>query len=335
MKKIIFTLFLTALIFSCTEDKSEVTTVSGNALGTTFHIKYFSTIDFDVETKVDSVFEAVNKSMSTYLANSDISKINKGDSTIQVDHMFREVFQLSKKINKKTKGYFDPTVGNLVNFYGFGADKISLPTEKTHDSLMNYVGLEKINLTENNYIKKENPQIYLEFNAIGKGYAVDRLSKMFENEKVKNYLVEVGGEIRASGKNLENEQLWRVGIDDPQQDETERSIAKIVSLNNTALATSGNYRKFRIDSVTGQRFVHTINPKTGFSEKSDILSASVLAKTCAEADGYATAFMAMGSEKSILLVEKLPEIEAYFIYDDNGNLKTFTSTGFEKNLLEK
>ncbi|MFD2433521.1 FAD:protein FMN transferase [Mesonia maritima] len=203
MKKIIFTLFLTALIFSCTEDKSEVTTVSGNALGTTFHIKYFSTIDFDVETKVDSVFEAVNKSMSTYLANSDISKINKGDSTIQVDHMFREVFQLSKKINKKTKGYFDPTVGNLVNFYGFGADKISLPTEKTHDSLMNYVGLEKINLTENNYIKKENPQIYLEFNAIGKGYAVDRLSKMFENEKVKNYLVEVGGEIRASGKNLE------------------------------------------------------------------------------------------------------------------------------------
>ncbi|MFD2433520.1 FAD:protein FMN transferase [Mesonia maritima] len=124
-------------------------------------------------------------------------------------------------------------------------------------------------------------------------------------------------------------------MDDPQQDETERSIAKIVSLNNTALATSGNYRKFRIDSVTGQRFVHTINPKTGFSEKSDILSASVLAKTCAEADGYATAFMAMGSEKSILLVEKLPEIEAYFIYDDNGNLKTFTSTGFEKNLLEK
>ncbi|WP_121667093.1 FAD:protein FMN transferase [Mesonia aquimarina] len=334
MKNYIYIL-ITFIIFSSCDKKTTPKVITGNALGTTYSIQFFSTKKFPVQQKIDSVFEVVNASMSTYIPNSDISKINKGEQDIRVDDMFKEVFSLSKKIHKESNGFFDPTVGNLVNFYGFGADKFNLEksTEKL-DSLMQFVGFDKVKLNHDGRIIKEDPRIYIEFNAIGKGYAVDRISAMLNANNINNYLVEVGGELNTRGKDLQADKNWYVGIDDPLQNE-KRDLVKIISLKNRAMATSGNYRKYRIDSVTGQKYVHTINPKNGLSKKSDLLSASVLAKTCAEADAYATAFMAMGFQKSKQLAKQLPEIDVFFIYDEKGSLKSFSTPGFDKVIVKK
>lgn len=308
--------------------------VEGNALGTSYHINFYSEKSENWEQGFDSIFEVVNKSMSTYLPNSDISKINKGNKDVEVDQMFREVFDLSKEIYANTDGYFDPTVGNLVNAYGFGAEELNELTEKDLDSLVSLVGFKDFYLTEENQVKKPHKNSYLEFNAIAKGYTVDRLAIYLESQGVENYLVELGGELRAKGINLTKDKSWKVGLDDPYQEDGTREIIAILELNDRALATSGNYRKFRIDSVTGQKFVHTINPKTGKAERSNILSASVLAETCAEADAYATGFMAMGLEKSKKVLQDLDRVEAYLIYTENDSTKIFTTPKFNESLVE-
>ena len=330
MRKLFFIFFVFAL-FSC-DEKSETKVITGNALGTTYSVQFFTDRKFPVQHKIDSVFEAVNSSMSTYLPNSDISKINKGkNNNLRVDEMFVEVFSLSKRIFRETDGFFDPTVGNIVNYYGFGAERVNA---QELDSLMQFVGFNKVELNKEKQILKTDPRVYIEFNAIGKGYAVDRIAAMLDHNSIDNYLVEVGGELIAKGKDLQANKDWYVGIDDPMQDK-KRKLVKVIRLNNRAMATSGNYRKFRVDSITGQKYVHTINPKTGLSKKSDLLSASVIANTCAEADAYATAFMAMGFQKSKKLVDKLSNIEVFFIYDEKGSLKKFSTAGFKKMVVEK
>lgn len=333
MRKFVILLILISLA-SCQSKNSHEQIISGMALGTDYHIKFFSKQDFEVHQGIDSIFKAVNKSMSNYQEDSDISKINAGDSSIIVDAMFRDVFLLSKKIYHKTDGYFDPTVGNLVNAYGFGAQKKNLKlNSETIDSLMKYVGFDMVSLTDNNKIIKKYPEIYIDFNAIGKGYAVDRLGIYLENKGVQNYLVEVGGEIRAKGKNLDTNKTWRLGIDDPDEIKNGEQIMGVMKLKNKSLATSGNYRKFRYDSITGKKYVHIINPKMGYMEQRNILSASVIAKNCATADAYATTFMAMGLEKAEKLAKELKNIDVYFIYDDHGAMKTYRSKGFA-NVME-
>lgn len=330
MKKFFCLLAILSLV-ACNFNTSEVKTYAGKALGTTYHIKFFSKEGFPVKKGIDSVFEAVNISMSNYQDNSDISKLNAGDTTIRVDHMFRDVFLLSKNIYKKTDGFFDPTVGNLVNAYGFGAQKEKLKMDSTTiDSLMNYVGFDMVSITKDNKIIKAKPGIYIDFNAIGKGYAVDRLGIYLESHGVENYLIEVGGECRAKGKNIHSEKTWRVGIDDPKEKKGERQITGILELKNKGLATSGNYRKFRYDSISGQKYVHTIDPKSGFVQKRNILSATVIAEDCATADAYATAFMAMGLKKAEAISKKLNGVDVYFVYNADGKMKTYASEGFKK-----
>lgn len=329
--KNIFYLFGLLILTACQSNGPETRAYSGNALGTTYHIKFFSKQDLAVEKGIDSVFRVVNHSMSNYQDNSDISKLNAGDSTIKVDEMFRDVFLLSKDIYKKTDGFFDPTVGNLVNAYGFGAQKEKVKLDSTTiDSLMANVGFDKVAITKNNKITKENPAIYIDFNAIGKGYAVDRVGIYLESLGVKNYLVEVGGEVRTKGKNKNRETYWRLGIDDPSLKAGAGEMSGILELKNKSLATSGNYRKFKYDSITGQKYVHIIDPRSGYTQKRRILSASVLADNCATADAYATAFMAMGLKRSQALVKKLEAVDAFFIYDDNDEIKTFATKGFKE-----
>ena len=212
-----------------------------------------------------------------------------------------------------------------------GSENLKVQLDSTTiDSLLQFVGIEKVSITEEGKLVKMNPGVYLEFNAIGKGYAVDRIAKYLELHGAKNYLVEVGGELSAKGVNLDKNKPWRVGIDDPNQTEAQRTITSVLTLNDRAMATSGNYRKFRVDSVTGKKYVHTINPNTGLASKSNLLSASVLAENCALADGYATAFMAMGLEKSKETLEQLPSVDAFLIYDENGEVKTYATKGFQK-----
>lgn len=307
---------------------------SGSALGTSYAITYLSDRELDFQKEIDSVFEAVNKSMSTYRPDSDISRINNGDSTVRIDQMFRDVFELSKEINKITNGYFDPTVGGLVNAWGFGpGEEIRMDSLKV-DSLLKLVGFDKVSVTENNRIKKRYPNIYFDFNAIAKGYAIDRLALFLDQKGIQDYLVEVGGEVVAKGENRIKEKEWAVGIEDPQVLDS-RKLKKIISLKDRALASSGNYRKYRIDPKTGKKYVHTINPKTGYTKNSNVLGASVVASTCATADAYATAFMAMDLDESIKLLVQNKDLEAYIIYlDEEGAIHEFITDGFRNLIVE-
>ena len=301
----------------------------GGALGTSYSIKLFAPDTADLQPRIDSVFRVVNQSLSTYLADSDISRINRGDTTVRVDEMFREVFEQSRRIHQRTKGYFDPTVGVLVDAWGFGPGEALQMDSLRVDSLLQYVGFGKTDLLRDNRIVSDLPGIRLDFNAIAKGYAIDRLAIMLDRAQVEHYLVEVGGELRSRGKNLSKGQAWVVGIEDPQA-EDRRETRKIITLENHSLASSGNYRKFRIDSVTGQKYVHTIDPHTGFTRNSNVLATSVLAPTCMEADGYATAFMAMDLEDSMELLSEIPELEGYIIFlDGEGQTREFMTPGFE------
>ena len=324
------------LIAACTEEKGpwERNFNYGGALGTSYNITYLTKEPRNYQQEIDSVFEVVNQSMSTYWTNSDISRINEGDSVLQVDHMFREVFLLSKEVHQKSNGYFDPTVGVLVNAWGFGpGTAIDLDSTRV-DSLLQYVGFDKVRITKENRILKEDPEIRFDFNAIAKGYAIDRLAVMLDEKGIDNYLVEVGGEIVARGENKLKDKPWTLGVDDPQVEQG-RQLKIILELKDKALASSGNYRKFRVDSITGQKYVHTIDPRSGFTKNSKVLSASVIAPTCAEADAYATAFMAMELEASKALLDSEKQLEAYIIYlNDDQEVREFATEGFKKRILQ-
>lgn len=332
----LFILFFIFVTVACDTSEVKEQEYSGEALGTSYQIKFFHPEELELQKGLDSIFEVINHSMSTYQEDSDISRINNGDTTIRVDENFRKVFMDSYQIYIESRGFFDPTVGNLVNAYGFGPETgIVELDQKEVDSMLHYVGLNKLKLSDDNRIIKDSPEIYLDFNAIAKGYTVDVLASYLQSKGVENLLVEVGGELVAKGKNLERDSPWTVGIDDPLQVEGKRSLTAALRLENRAMATSGNYRKFRVDS-TGRRFVHTINPLTGLSEKSNLLSATVLAPTCSLADGYATAFMAMGYEEAVELVKRLEKVDVYFIYSaEEEEVKVYSTPGFEGALLKE
>jgi thiamine biosynthesis lipoprotein len=329
MKNLAFLLIFIQFIACTTPKQNELNTLQGEAIGTTYTIKYLATGTTNFEPAIDSIIKAINKSTSTYIATSDISKINDGDTTVVVDAYFEEVFTKSAKIYSETQGDFDPTVGILVNAWGFGPENelAQLDSLKV-DSLLNYVGFDKIKL-ENHKIIKQHPSIYLDFNAIGKGYLVDIIGRLFEKNNIQNYMIEIGGEIRARGVNQDGV-AWKIAIENPNEDGS-RSFATVIQLHNESIATSGNYRKYRT-TPDGKKYVHTINTKTGYATESNLLSASIIAKTdCADVDGYATACMAMGLEKTKAFLEAHPELKAFLIYiDNNGQHATYTSPNFNQ-----
>lgn len=322
-------LVLSVFFLSCSSEPVSMQRYTGGALGTSYSILAYAPERFDMQPEIDSVFSVVNRSMSTYIPDSDISRINDGDTTVVVDAMFREVFELSRELYEVTGGYFDPTVGILVDAWGFGPGTIQRLDSTKVDSLLHYVGLDKVTLGSDNRIRKTAPEIRIDFNAIAKGYAIDRLAIMLDEQGVEDYLVEVGGEVVTRGIHLQKQKEWTVGIDDPQV-EFGRRIKLAIRLKDRAMASSGNYRKFRIDSITGEKYVHTIDPKTGYTKNSYILSATVLAPTCAEADAYATSFMAMPLEVSRVLIEEQEDLDVYLIYlDEEGELQEYRTPGFD------
>ena len=330
-------LFLWFMIFfSCSGDGPEFVKNQkvGGALGTSYSLIYLTPKPLDLQKEIDSVFAAVNRSLSTYIPSSDISKINAGDTGIVVDDMFREVFELSKKVYEVTDGYFDPTVGALVNAWGFGPGQQRVMDSLQVQDLLAHVGFDKVSLNADNTIAMADTNVYFDFNAIAKGYAIDRLARLLDANGVQNYLLEVGGELVSKGENRIKNKPWVVGIDDPQL-ENERKLKITIYLKNKALASSGNYRHFRIDSVTGKKYVHTIDPKTGFTKNSNTLAATILADNCATADAYATAFMAMDLDDSLKLLTAQQELEAYIVYlDEKGESQEFMTPGFEKIMVE-
>ncbi|MBE0422973.1 MAG: FAD:protein FMN transferase [Lutibacter sp.] len=327
MKNCLFMLILLA-IFSCEDAKTDLKVIEGNAIGTTFTVRYLATEANNYEAKIDSLIAAINKSASTYIPTSDLSKINKGDTTVMADANLQEVFIKSAKIFKETEGAFDPTIGILVNAWGFGPEKPieNLDSVKVQE-LLKFVGFDKVQLV-NGRIKKLYPEIYLDFNAIAKGFLVDMVSRMFERSGVADYMVEIGGEIRARGKN-EKGLPWKIAIENPNTDGS-RSFATVIELKDESIATSGNYRKFKLKE-DGTKYVHTINPKTGFAKESNLLSASVISKAdCADVDAYATAFMEMGFEKSTVFLKNHQELKAFLIYvDEKGEMQSYKSENFD------
>jgi len=315
------------LIISCKEKESEdYAKLQGQAFGTSFQMTYDD--DRDFSKSIDSLFHKVNKSLSTYIPNSDISKINTGDTTVVVDSHFIEVYNKSLKIYKETNGVFDPTIGILVNAWGFGPEKASAKPDATQiKKLLQFVGFDKVSL-KNNKIQKDHDSIYFDFNAIAKGFAVDLTGRFLESKNVTNYLLEIGGEIRTRGVKKDGS-AWKAGIENPNFDGT-RSLQKIIELKDEAMATSGSYRKFKIDSLTGKKYVHILNAKTGYSTQSSLLSVSVIAKLdCADVDGYATALMAMPLQKAKQFLKNHQELRAYLIYSDvQGNLQTYSTSNF-------
>jgi len=302
-------------------------TLQGAVFGTTYKITYLHATT-NYQKSIDSLFLKMNSSLSTYIPTSDISRINNGDASVVVDAYFMEVLEKSKQIFLETDGFFDPTVGNLVNAWGFGPKKESINlTAAQLKEQMQFVGLDKVKLVGNK-ISKESPEIYLDFNSIAKGFGIDVVARFLDSKEIENYLVEIGGEIRTNGLK-KNKQPWVIKLVDPIAS-YDSSGFKNINLSNKSMATSGNYRKFRI-SDTGKKYVHTINPKTGDASESNLLSVSVIAALdCADVDAYATAFMAMGLEKTKVFLLKNLHLEVILLFTNTeGNLSEYTNYTFK------
>jgi len=301
--------------------------LTGHVFGTYFNIQYQSSRN--LHNKVYSLFDEINNSLSTYAPYSVISKVNKNNS-VDLDSHFIKVFNASKKYFEQTGGAFDITIAPIVNVWGFGSGKKKQNiSPKLIDSLLKLVGMDKV-IIENNQIIKKHPEIQLDMSAIAKGYAVDVISEMFKKHKVENFLVEIGGELRAEGINKE-QKPWSIGIDEPIEDIAvkDRKLIEVLNISSGALATSGNYRQFYYKN--GKKYSHTINPKTGYPIRHNLLAVTVWATTCMKADAFATAFMVMGPKGSIKLQKSLNNIEVFLIYQDNDKiLRTYTSSGFNK-----
>ena len=335
MKYLVF--ILTMVMVACQPSVNEkVYLIEGEAQVSTYHIKYIAERDENLKPAIDSILEVIDLSMSTYRPDSAISKINQGDTTVVVDEHFRKVFEASQQIWQESEGLFDPTVGVLVNAWGFGKRKISeadLPTDKKIDSLRKYVGFDKVALTEKNLIKKRYTEILFDFNAIAQGYTSDVVANYLSARGIKNYIVEIAGEMYLKGKNTVEDKSWTIGVENPLKPLDDRDLVATIQFTNQGLATSGNYRKVWTDS-NGRKYVHSINPLTGRATQSDVLSATVVAPSTMLADGYATMFMVMGLAKSKAFLEKHPDLAVLLVYsDDKHQEATYKTKSFEKLII--
>ena len=320
-------ILFSTLFFSCI-NKIDIININGDALGTTYNIILDSRLDkSDLSKSIDSIFNVINNSMSTYLESSIISDVNKNIKT-QLDEHFIKVFNKSKEVWEESDKYFDPTVGILVNAYGFGPLVLSDDIDVSSiESLKYLVGFDKVFLNNNNEVVKENKDIFIDFNSIAKGYSVDLIGEFLFEKQINNYLIEVGGEILAKGINNQTKSTWKLGIQDPLNQD--RSI-QTVKLNNKALATSGNYRKFRLDSQTGERYVHTINPITGSTSKNNILSVSVISEDCITSDAWATALLSLDLERGRTIIDQKESLEALWIISNNDKVEIIKSKNWNK-----
>jgi len=326
MKNIVKYLILVLVITSCKDDMQHKRLI-GNVFGTSYSIQYAAyETNVDFQEQFDKLFYIINKSMSSYQVNSIISKINRNEE-VSIDSHFRKVFDTSKEIYKATNGAFDPTIGIMVNAWNFGPDGAIENLDKPRiDSLMLTVGLDKVERFDNKIVK-QNEGTIIDFNAIAKGYAVDVIANFLDTQNVENYLVEIGGEIRAKGINASSGNPWKIGVENPNFNGTQ-TIMKTISLDNVSMATSGTYRKFKVDE-NGNKYAHIIDTKTGYPSKTNLLSISVIAKDCMTADAYATAFKSMGIDKVTLFLKEHPELKTFLIFEnDNRELETLTLNGF-------
>lgn len=314
----------TAWILS-SHNKNRLYENEGTIFGTFYHIKYV--YSEDLQAAILKRLNEVDASLSAFNKNSVLSRINRNED-VTVDSLFADVFNLSMQVSRETDGAFDITIAPLVNAWGFGPQGKKDLTGKEVDSLLQIVGYEKVKLTDSKVVKADS-RMQLDCNAVAKGYGVDRVADLLNSLGIKDYMVEIGGEIVAKGQNPDG-RPWRIGISKPEESpDATNSNQIILRVNNTALATSGNYRNYYYKN--GRKYTHTVNPRTGLPFQHTLLSASVMAPDCATADAYATAFMVMGMEQAKAVLKKHPELQAYFIYSaDNGQTATWHTPGLKQ-----
>lgn len=299
----------------------EYVQVQGEAFGTFYHITYRDTSD--LQSAIDSVLSSVDYSLSPFNASSVISAVNRNRS-MATDDAFREVFRLSQEVSSETEGAFDITVAPLVNIWGFGFEQSESVSGAVIDSLRQFVGYDKVRL-KGDSVQKDDPRLMLDCSAVAKGYGVDCVAKYLHSRGIEDYMVEIGGEVRVSGTNPRGES-WHIGINKPDDDSLSVSseLEDVLVISGKSMATSGNYRNFYVKN--NKKYAHTIDPCTGYPVQHSLLSATVVAPTCAKADAYATSFMVMGVEGAKAVLERHKELSAYFIYtDEKGEQRVWHS----------
>lgn len=296
--------------------------LNGQTMGTTYNVTYLDLESRDFQAGIDSLLLVFNESLSTYISDSEISRFNRNDTLVYTLPFMLPILEKSKEVFETTAGAFDPTVGPLVNIWGFGPGGPVLKDSVDIARMVRSVGFEQIQF-DSARMTKADSLIYLDFSAIAKGYGADEIADFLEQRGIVNYLVEIGGDLVAKGVNDKGE-LWKLGVNRPEEEATASDIYSIIAVQDKGMATSGNYRNFYVqDSVM---ISHTISPETGYPVRHGLLSATVLAQDCMTADAYATAFMVMGTDAAIALDQQLEDIEVFLIYSDNqGGYKSYVS----------
>lgn len=326
---------LALLVSGCTTgNRGAWLKISGYTQGTTYNITYQDPDSTDYQEQLEKLLEEFDQSLSTYIPSSIVSRMNQGIPDVVADEYFRICFLAAEEVYAATGGAFDITVAPVVNAWGFGFTERSRVDSALIDSLLQFVGMNRISLRENKLVR-EREGMMLDMNAIAQGYAVDVLAEFFDAENIENYLVEIGGEVRCSGKNRFGLD-WRIGIDKPIDGLQLPGVQMqaIVQISGRSLATSGNYRRFYEED--GIKYSHTIDPFTGYPVQHGLLSATVVASDCMRADAYATAFMVMGYEKARSFLEKHKYLDAYLIFNDEiGEYRVWYTAGMKKILSEE
>lgn len=313
------------------ENISHKVEILGETMGTTYNVKYLHENNINYKAGIDSLLVAFNQSLSTYIPDSEISRFNKGTILKYESGFFYPVLKRSHEIYKNTDGAFNPTVGPLIDAWGFGPDSTRMPAKATVDSLLKLVNFDSIFFDTISACKLKKG-LEISFSAIAKGYGVDVVAAFLKDKGIQNMMVEIGGEVYCSGRN-ENGKMWRIGIDNPNKEAGGEALQAVIELDDMALATSGNYRNYY--EIDGKKFSHTIDPKTGYPVQHNLLSASIFAKDCMTADGYATACMVLGLDRAVALLAKDKSLEGYFVYsDEDGSIKTYTTEGIKNYILE-
>lgn len=305
---------------------------NGLIFGTIYNITYqhASNLKADIEAEL----HRFDGSLSPFNDTAVITRINRGED-IAGDTLFCNVFRRSMDISHETEGAFDITVAPLANAWGFGFKKGEFPDSATVDSLRQLVGYEKVELTADGHVRRQDDRMQLSCSAVAKGYAVDVIAQLLRRKGVKNFMVDIGGEVVVSGQNPQGS-LWRIGINKPVDDSLSlnQELQTVLTLTDMGIATSGNYRNYYYHE--GKKYAHTINPHTGYPALHNLLSATVIARDCMSADAYATAFMVMGLERAKAFVEARPDLDAYFIYaDSTGSYQTYMTEGMKRYAAEE
>ncbi len=325
-------LILLSACMSGKDSLKKIINMQGRTMGTTYSVKAVVHQDFYehvIKGQIDQRLKEVNQSMSTYIKDSEISKLNNspaGEFTLGKD--FQIVLEHALNLAKKTEGVFDPTIGPLVNLWGFGpTGERKVPAKEAIEKARSLVGFEKINLV-NNVLTKKVDGVYIDLSASAKGYGVDAIIEILKANGIQNAMVEIGGEIKTIGESMTRP--WKIGVESPVEGSFERKVVKVVTLKDVALATSGNYRNFFKEG--GKSYSHTIDFKSGSPARTSLASVSVISDTCMDADGQATAIMAMGTEKGYNYAMN-NGIKAYLLYRDPknpGKFKTLETKGFSE-----